>query len=82
MKNYISIAEQYRNEQTEEHFKKGVVLIWDGQAYGWKNKLRNPEHEQPGAIAVDNENHVFIAEGGDSYNGVPGKIPPKKTLLV
>ncbi|WP_413703358.1 hypothetical protein, partial [Raoultella ornithinolytica] len=44
-------------------------LIWDGEAYGWKNVLRDPQHERPGAIAVDAEGNMFIAEGGNDYDG-------------
>ncbi|MDH4845074.1 antirestriction protein ArdR [Pseudomonas sp. BN605] len=47
----------------------GIVLVWQGTVYGWKNELRDPQHEQPGAIAVDPTGQVFIAEGGDAYNG-------------
>ncbi|MHC8347730.1 antirestriction protein ArdR [Pseudomonas sp. RT6P73] len=47
----------------------GVVLVWDGQVYGWKNCLRDAIHERPGAYAVDEDGHVFVAEGGDEYNG-------------
>jgi hypothetical protein len=42
----------------------GIVLVWQGTVYGWKNELRDPQHEQPGAIAVDPAGQVFIAEGG------------------
>ncbi|EOB1140056.1 hypothetical protein ACIQHW_004205 [Escherichia coli] len=45
------------------------MLIWDGEAYGWKNVLRDPLHERPGAIAVDAEGNMFIAEGGNDYDG-------------
>ncbi len=47
----------------------GVVLIWQGAVYGWKNCLRDAVHERPGAYAVDEAGHVFIAEGGDDHNG-------------
>ncbi|MGG2621698.1 antirestriction protein ArdR [Pseudomonas aeruginosa] len=47
----------------------GVVLIWHGAVYGWKNCLRDPSHEQPGAHAVDEAGHVFIAEGGNEFEG-------------
>ena len=47
----------------------GVVLLWDGVAYGWKNKLRDPGHERPGALAVDEDGNVFEAQGGDGYRG-------------
>ncbi|EGL4300878.1 antirestriction protein ArdR [Salmonella enterica] len=47
----------------------GVVLIWEGKAYGWKNCLRDAGGERPGAIAIDTDGHVFIAEGGNEYDG-------------
>jgi hypothetical protein len=47
----------------------GVVLVWQGAVYGWKNCLRDAGHERPGVYAVDESGHVFIAEGGDDYNG-------------
>lgn len=47
----------------------GVVLVWQGSVYGWKNSLRDAGHERPGVYAVDEAGHVFIAEGGDDYNG-------------
>ncbi|MCU7951071.1 MAG: antirestriction protein ArdR [gamma proteobacterium symbiont of Bathyaustriella thionipta] len=69
MLNYITIAKEWRMSKTEKHSTKGVVLIWDGQVYGWKNCLRDAKHERPGAIAVDIEEHVFIAQGGNDYDG-------------
>lgn len=47
----------------------GVVLVWEGKAYGWKNALRDPASERPGAYAVDKAGLVFLAEGGNDYNG-------------
>jgi len=47
----------------------GVVLVYGGKVYGWKNELRDPSHEKPGACAVDHNGVVFVATGGDSYNG-------------
>ncbi|EKS5411658.1 antirestriction protein ArdR [Salmonella enterica] len=63
----IEAAKKWRQEHPE-HIN-GVVLIWKNKAYGWKDKLRNPECEQPGAYAVDIDNNVFIAEGGNDYDG-------------
>lgn len=60
-------ATQWRTANPER--SGGVVLIWQGSVYGWKNCLRDAAHEQPGAYAVDEAGHVFIAEGGDEYNG-------------
>ncbi|HFF9520128.1 TPA: antirestriction protein ArdR [Serratia marcescens] len=65
---HVEIANKWR-EQNEEHAGDGVVLIWAGEVYGWKNCLRDAQHERPGAIAVDADAHVFIAEGGNDYDG-------------
>ncbi len=47
----------------------GVVLVWDGAGYGWKNCLRDASHERPGALAVDADGNVYRAEGGDDQGG-------------
>ncbi|MBW6123144.1 antirestriction protein ArdR [Pseudomonas aeruginosa] len=60
-------ADQWR--ATNQQHPGGVVLLWQGQVYGWKDRLRDAAHEQPGAYAVDDAGHVFVAEGGDEYNG-------------
>lgn len=49
--------------------REGVVLVWEGEVYGWKDELRDPSSERPGAYAVDKAGVVFKAEGGDDYNG-------------
>ena len=33
--------------------KGGVVVLFGGTFQSWVNKLRNPEHWQPGCLAVD-----------------------------
>lgn len=48
---------------------EGVVLVWEGLVYGWKDCLRDPGHERPGAFAIDADGHVFVAEGGDDDAG-------------
>ncbi len=57
------------NYFTENNRVGGVVLFFDAEIYGWKNKLRSPESEQPGAVAIDNAGNQWVARGGDSYNG-------------
>lgn len=47
----------------------GVVLVWDGAGYGWKNRLRDAGHERPGALAVDADGVVYRAEGGNDQDG-------------
>nr|WP_254176728.1 antirestriction protein ArdR [Pseudomonas fluorescens]AWH58615.1 Hypothetical protein [Pseudomonas fluorescens] len=62
-----AIVAQWRLGNQER--RGGVVLVWQGEVYGWKNCLRDAVHERPGAYAVDDAGHVFIAEGGDDQNG-------------
>tara|TARA_R110002072_G_scaffold298960_1_gene473677 strand:- start:579 stop:815 length:237 start_codon:yes stop_codon:yes gene_type:complete len=62
----IKIAEKYRSKTGRTC---GVVLIFNGEVYGWKNELRDPQCEQPGAVAVDDSGNLWTATGGDSYNG-------------
>lgn len=47
----------------------GFVLFWKGEAYCWKDRLRDPQTERPGAIAVDDFGNVYKAEGGNDYDG-------------
>lgn len=47
----------------------GVVLVWEGVAYGWKNEWRDPASERPGPYAVDMAVLIFKAEDGDDYDG-------------
>ncbi|MNG09837.1 MULTISPECIES: antirestriction protein ArdR [unclassified Pseudomonas] len=60
-------VEKWRSRNPER--QGGVVLVWQGEVYGWKNKLRDADHERPGAYAVDEAGLLFIAEGGDDRNG-------------
>lgn len=52
----------------QEH-RGGVVLVFEGEVYGWKNELRDLACKRPGTYAVDKVGLVFKAEGGDDYNG-------------
>lgn len=52
-----------------EHMCDGVVLVWREAAYGWKNELRDPQHERPGALAVDVRGRVWLAIGGNDQDG-------------
>lgn len=75
---YVDIAQRWRT-QNVEHAHSGIVMIWDGQVYGWKNCLRDAQHERPGVIAVDVDENVFIAEGGNDYDGA--KEGANKSLI-
>ncbi|MFC3945609.1 antirestriction protein ArdR [Pseudomonas gingeri NCPPB 3146 = LMG 5327] len=61
------IARVWRKNNAER--AGGIVCIWEGSAYCWKNELRDPDHERPGVFAVLEDGQVFIAEGGDYSNG-------------
>ncbi|WP_226066766.1 antirestriction protein ArdR [Dickeya zeae] len=76
----IKIAERWRKVNKE--YEAGVVLIWGSKAYGWKDQLRDPHQERPGAIAVDAAGQVFEAQGGDDYNGAKCWIRMKDSGVV
>lgn len=63
------IAQAWRATQPEPRRSSGVVLVFEGKVYGWKNELRDPQHDQPGAIAVDPDGRAWVAEGGNDYDG-------------
>lgn len=66
----VAVAAAWReNEGERDSSRAGVVLVFQGVAYGWKNALRDPQHERPGAIAVDVAGNSWIACGGDDENG-------------
>ena len=62
----IKLAESYRRE---EGIDGGIVLVYAGQVYGWKNELREPHQERPGALAVSARNCVWLAYGGNDQDG-------------
>lgn len=65
--NILEVANQWRIDNPGH--EDGVVLIWNNQAYGWKNTLRDPQHERPGVLAVTLNGLIYKAEGGNDYDG-------------
>lgn len=63
-----TLAADWRRSNTE-FASSGVVLIFQGEVYGWKNEVRDPSCERPGSYAVDCGGQVFLAEGGNDYDG-------------
>jgi hypothetical protein len=53
----------------------GVLVFFDGVVQGWVNVLRNPEHWQPGCIAVDERGRTWTATGGDGQHGAAKWVP-------
>lgn len=63
------LAANWRKSQPMNRKTKGVVLVFDGRVYGWKDRIRDPDHEIPGAFAVDVDGRVWQAIGGDNVAG-------------
>jgi len=68
-------AKQWRSNQDEPVASTGVVLICEGRVYGWKNSLRDPHHECPGAVAVDPVGMMWMATGGNDRDGASTWVP-------
>lgn len=66
------IAKHYRATTGRTN---GLILIYQGKAYGWRDCLRDPQTERPKAIAVDPEGRLFVATGGDDYQGAESWYP-------
>lgn len=59
-----STATTWRAGNQEHH--RGVVMVFEGEVYGWKNGLRDPACERPDAVGKTGL--AFNAEVGDDYN--------------
>ncbi|MDR8093300.1 hypothetical protein KPB05_38235 [Burkholderia gladioli] len=49
--------------------KGGVVVLFQGEVQGRVNRLRNPDHWQPGCIAVDERGHMWTTIAGSERDG-------------
>ena len=67
-KTMIDDARRYR-EQEALAGKGGVVVFFQGEVQGWVNQLRNPEHWQPGCIAVDEQGQMWTTIAGSERDG-------------
>ena len=73
----IMAAKRWRREQgCEGH--GGVVIVYGSIGAGWVDGLRNPEHWEPGVIAVDEAGHTWLAVGGDASTGAAAWMPTNK----
>ena len=69
------LAASWRNGQPQNRATSGVALIYQYEVYGWKSSLRDPEHERPGAVAVDPEGNAYVAVGGNDQTGARAWVP-------
>lgn len=67
MRKLRALADAWRKRHPV--YEGGIVLIWDGEVYGWKNILRDASSERPGVFAVDAFGLVYVSAGGDYQNG-------------
>ncbi len=65
----IAAAATWRAAQPENRRDAGIALVYQGAVYGWKDTLRDPQHEKPGVIAVAVDGQAWFGSGGDDYNG-------------
>jgi hypothetical protein len=70
----IAIARSWR-EPYGYVGRGGVVVVHDGEAQGWVNALRNPEHWRPGCVAVHEDGRSWIALAGNDQNGALMWLP-------
>jgi len=61
-------AQSWRDDN-EYNGKGGVIVISGGEAQGWVNELRDPQHWTPGCIAVAEDGSCYEAIGGNDYAG-------------
>lgn len=77
---YHQIANDWREQQasqaTIEESQKaeirrtsGIVMIWRDTVSGWKQELRDASRVRPNTVAVSSEGSMFIARGGNDWDG-------------
>ncbi|HAR32534.1 MAG TPA: hypothetical protein DCR95_00110 [Desulfobacter sp.] len=62
------IADEFRQNERPD-LKGGVVVIFENEVSGWMNELRDPQHWEPGCVAIDENNKMWLAVGGNPYDG-------------
>lgn len=53
----------------------GVIVLFDGAVQSWVNTLRNPNHWQPGCIAIDEQGRTWTAIAGNQGDGALMWLP-------
>jgi hypothetical protein len=64
----MQIAKRWREDHGYRG-RGGVIVVYDGEAQGWVEKLRNPAHWRPGCIAVAEDGICSEAAGGNWRDG-------------
>lgn len=72
--NSLAAAQRWR-EQRGYIGRGGVVVVLDGEVQSWVDKLRNPEHWQPGCVAVDETGKSWTTIAGNQQDGALMWLP-------
>ncbi|GJJ05655.1 hypothetical protein RugamoR64_61930 [Duganella rhizosphaerae] len=70
----IAAAQRWRN-QWGYNGRGGVIVLLNGEVQSWVNQLRNPEHWQPGCIAVDEDGKSWTTIAGNELDGALMWLP-------
>jgi hypothetical protein len=68
------IAQRWREENGYVG-RGGVVVLFGRDVQSWVNTLRNPEHWQPGCVAIDEDGKSWTAIAGDQGRGALMWLP-------
>ncbi len=69
------LANEWRRSRGD--LTRGLVIVCPGgfEVAGWMDSLRAPLSWVPGCLAVDIDNNVWIAKGGNDYDGARSWAP-------
>ncbi|MCA8205147.1 hypothetical protein LGM71_29340 [Burkholderia sp. AU33545] len=70
----IEVARRWREERGYVG-RGGVVVIFDGEVQSWVSELRNPDHWQPGCIAIAEDGRTWTAIAGTERDGALMWLP-------
>ena len=63
-------------------YQGGYVLLLRGEVCGWKQTLDFPEGWEPGTVAIDEAGRIWIAAGGNAYDGAERWDPTESAAKV
>lgn len=70
----IDIARRWREENGYVS-RGGVIVLFKCEVQSWVNTLRNPEHWQPGCVAIDEDGKSWTAIAGNQGDGALMWLP-------
>jgi hypothetical protein len=52
-----------------------VIVLFNGEVQSWVDELRNPEHWQPGCVAIDEQGRSWTTIAGNERDGALMWLP-------